>query len=448
MINVFLLVLVLIPFAKKRKRHLLNFIVSKLAWSTIYLGFHGKKAIRNPERLDFSNPSIVIANHSSFLDILLMIMLNPKVIIMVKKWVYNSPVFGPFIRYSGYIFVEEGTDYNLELIQKRVDDGYSIVVFPEGTRSEDGTINRFHKGAFYLAQELQLDIQPIIIFGAHYVNPKNDFIIKSGSLILIVMERIKSSDSIFKQRFGLVTKEMTKLMREELVRVGNREQTPSYLKKRVFYNYLYKNPVLEWYVKIKWRLEGTNFAYYDSLIGDRNKVYDVGCGLGYLGYYLHYRNPKRKIVGIDYDDDKIRIAQNGYDKSDQLMFHRGDIRKLEIENADAVLYNDVLHYMPLEQQLTVLEKTVSKLNDNGMILIRDGITDLQERHSITKTTEKLSIKIFKFNKTTHELSFFSSKDIFNFAEKQNLDCQMVEQSKRTSNVLFILRKLRNGERTD
>jgi 1-acyl-sn-glycerol-3-phosphate acyltransferase len=411
----------------------------------IYLGIHIKKVIRNPERLDFSKPSIIIANHSSFLDILLMIMLNPKVIIMVKKWVYNSPVFGPFIRYSGYIFIEEGTEYNLDLIQQRVDDGYSIVVFPEGTRSYDGEIKRFHKGAFYLAKELNLDIQPIIIFGAHYVNPKNDFIIKSGSLILVVMDRIKCSDSLFEQRFGLMTKEMAKMMREELITISKREQTPDYLKKRVFYNYLYKSPILEWYVKIKWRMEGANFAFYDSLIGSRAKVYDIGCGLGYLGYYLHYRDAQRKIIGIDYDDEKIAVAQNGYDKTDQLLFRHGDIRNLEIENADVVLYNDVLHYMSLEQQLQVLEKTVSKLNDDGMILIRDGITDLADRHSITKSTEKYSTKIIKFNKTTDELSFFSSKDIFNFAKAQNLEFEMVEQSKRTSNVLFILRKLRDGE---
>lgn len=445
LINMFLPVLIIAPFSKKRKRHVLNYIVSKLTWSMIYLGIHIKKVIRNPERLDFSKPSIIIANHSSFLDILLMIMLHPKVIIMVKKWVYNSPVFGPFIRYSGYIFIEEGTEYNLDLIQQRVDDGYSIVVFPEGTRSNDGEIKRFHKGAFYLAKELNLDIQPIIIFGAHYVNPKNDFIIKSGSLILDVMERIKCSDSLFEQRFGLMTKEMAKMMREELIIISKREQTPDYLKKRVFYNYLYKSPILEWYVKIKWRMEGANFAFYDSLIGSRAKVYDIGCGLGYLGYYLHYRDAQRKIIGIDYDDEKIAVAQNGYDKSEQLLFRYGDIRNLEIENADVVLYNDVLHYMSLEQQLQVLEKTVSNLNDDGLILIRDGITDLADRHSITKSTEKYSTKIIKFNKTTDELSFFSSKDIFNFAKAQNLKFEMVEQSKRTSNVLFILRKLRDGE---
>ena len=80
--------------------------------------------------------------------------------------------------------------------------------------------------------------------------------------------------------------------------------------------------------------------------------------MGYLGYYLHYRDTQRKIIGIDYDDHKIKIAQNGYDKTDQLLFLHGDIRNLEIENADVVLFNDVLHYMSSAQQLQVLEKTL------------------------------------------------------------------------------------------
>ena len=95
-LNILLLPLIALPIKKSKKRKLLNFAVSKLAGSTINLGFHVKKRIINPERLDFSKPSIIVANHSSFLDILLMIMMNPKVIIMVKKWVYYSPVFGFF----------------------------------------------------------------------------------------------------------------------------------------------------------------------------------------------------------------------------------------------------------------------------------------------------------------------------------------------------------------
>lgn len=443
LINLFLLLLIPFPAPKKSKRKLLNFIVSKLAKSTIYLGFHVKKKVIDSDKLNFDKPSVIVANHSSFLDILLMIMLNPKVIIMVKKWVYNSPVFGLFIRYSGYLFIAEGTEYNLDIIKSRIDDGYSIMIFPEGTRSNDGQIKRLHKGAFYLAQELKIDIQPIVIVGANYVNTKNDFIIKSGSLILMVLDRITPSDESYQKRFGLFAKDVSNLMRLSYKNVRDKHANATYLKNRVGYNYLYKSPITEWYVKIKWQFEAKNFEFYDDLIQGRTRIYDVGCGLGYLGYYLHYRNENRVITGIDYDADKIAVAQNGYDKTNHLNFESRDLREVSFDAPDVVFFNDVLHYISIEEQFEVLNKVANSLSENGLLFIRDGITDLSDRHAVTQRTEKYSTQIVNFNKTSGDLSFFSSKDIFKFAKEHNFDCEMIEQSEKTSNVLFVLRKSAN-----
>jgi len=439
-LNILLGLLLPIPIESSRKRSIMNYCLSKLSKSTLYLGFHVRKEIRNAERLDFSNPSIITPNHSSFLDILLMISLHPKIIIMVKKWVYYSPFFGVFIRYCGYLYIAEGADYNLKQIKRRINEGYSIVIFPEGTRSLDGEIKRFHKGAFYLAKEMNLDIQPILIVGANYVNPKNDIIIKSGHLVLNVLDRIKNTDEIYQKPYSELSKTVVAIMRKEIVEARKIENTTNFLRKRIIYNYIYKGPILEWYVRIKMRFETKNFEFYDTQIGNRKNIVDIGCGLGYLGYFLHYRDETREILGIDYDEEKIAIAQNGFDKKSQLNFKTGDVRNIEIENTDVVFFNDVLHYLTAEEQLDVLDKTVEKLNDNGLIFIRDGITDYADRHVFTEKTEKYSTSIAKFNKTTNQLSFFSSEDIFKFAEKNHLKCQMIEQSKKTSNVLFILQK--------
>ena len=249
-LNIMLGLLLPIPIESSRKRSIMNYCLSKLAKSTLYLGIHVKKEIRNKEKLDFSKPSIIVPNHSSFLDILMMISLNPKIIIMVKKWVYYSPFFGVFIRYCGYLYIAEGADYNLKQIERRVFEGYSIVIFPEGTRSLDGEIRRFHKGAFYLAKEMQLDIQPILIVGANYVNPKNDLIIKSGYLVLKALDRIKTTDELYQKRFGELTKEVVSIMRKELIVSRQEENTASFLRKRIINNFIYKGPVLEWYLSL------------------------------------------------------------------------------------------------------------------------------------------------------------------------------------------------------
>lgn len=442
LLNLFL-ILVLMPFPapKVKKRALLNYLVSKLAKSTLYAGFHVKKRIIHPELLDFSKPSILVANHTSFLDILLVIMLHPKAIIIVKSWVYNSPVFGLFIRYAGYPFSQDGAEMNLEIIQKRIEDGYSIVVFPEGTRSKDGEIKRFHKGAFFLAKELNLAIQPLLLIGAHEVNPKNDILISKGHLNVLVMDRVTSPPE---ESFSQYTKRVQAMMREAYD-LGRKEfAKTSFWQTELIKNYVLKGPVLEWYVRIKWMLERKNFEFYDELIGDRTSIMDIGCGYGYLSYYLHYRNPKRTIKALDYDQEKILVAANGRKKSEGLSFEAADIRAVDFEPMDVVFLNDVLHYLPKTDQDIVLEQIAASMNDNGILFIRDGLKELEERFKKTKFTEFLSTKLFKFNKTTNELSFLSRSDMEVFALKHGFSLEIIEHSKMTSNVLLILRKETNG----
>jgi len=254
------------------------------------------------------------------------------------------------------------------------------------------------------------------------------------------MERISFSDELYQQRLGLMAKEVQSRMRIAMREAKQDIEDVHYLTNRVQYNYLYKGPQLEWYVRIKWHLEKLNFAFYDKIIGGRKQIIDFGCGLGYLGYFLHYRNEDRLITGVDYDAEKIAIAQNGYDKGDQLQFEVGDIRNYPIHGADVVFFNDVLHYLDHEAQFKVLNRAVDGLNDGGIIIVRDGITDRPDRHERTEKSEHYSTKVFGFNKISGDLSFFSSNDIHKFAKARNLTCEMIEQSTKTSNVLFLLRK--------
>ena len=432
--------LVLLPISRKAKAFILNTIISAFAKSVIYLGIHVRKNIFQIERLDLKNPSIIITNHSSDLDILLILMLNPRIIILVKEWVYKSPLFGLFIRYAGYIYTNEGTEQNIETIKKRIKDGYSILIFPEGTRSLDGEITRFHKGAFYLAEQLNLDITPILIHGASYVLPKGDYIVKKGSLNLKVLPRIKANDASWGTLYQERAKSIASYFKSEYALFKNEQETTSFLKSRIFSNYIFKGPVLEWYFKVKWKFESKNYENYNKIIENRNRILDVGCGYGYLSLYLHYKNEKREIIGIDYDEEKIEIAQNTFDKNNNLKFIFGDVKTTDIDNQDVIFINDVLHYLPKEGQIDFLEKCNLSLNEKGILVIRDGITDFPKRHDRTKLTELFSTQLLKFNKKSNDFHFFSSDFIRSFAIEKKLSFEMKEQSNKTSNVLFILRK--------
>ena len=425
-----------LPIKKIKKRAFLNFLISKLTKSLIYFSFHVKKRIFIAN-IDFNKPKIIVANHSSFLDILLVLMIHPKTVIMVKSWVYNSPVFGLFIRYAGFPYAQEGASMNLIEIQKRIDEGYSIVIFAEGTRSIDGEMNRFHKGAFFLAQELKLDIQPLLLIGVHEVNPKNDILINRGQLIIKALDSIPYSE---KANYLETTKKVKLLMIEGMNHWKKELADIDFWEPKIIKNYLLKGPILEWYVRIKWMLEKKNFAYYDHLINDRKIIYDFGCGYGYLSYYLHYRDKKRQITGVDYDKDKIDVANRCVKQSDEIRFLSNDIIVQIIEKCDVVFLNDVLHYLPLNDQQNILNEIASKLNKNGILFIRDGLKDNRKSHKMTKFTELLSTKIFGFNKSNNPLEFISEVQINDFAKEKDMSIEIIKHSKTTSNVLIILRK--------
>ncbi len=365
-------------------------------------------------------------------------MLNPKTIIMVKKWVYNSPIFAPFIRYGGYLFAEEGADGSLDEIKDRLDQGYSIVIFPEGTRSADGEIKRFHKGAFYISKELNIPIQPLLILGNHEVNPKNDLIINQGQILVKPLDRLYPQAE---ESYSDFSKRTVKVMRSEMAAFRKEYANTSFYTRKVIENYLLKGPVLEWYVRVKWGMERKNFDFYNRLIESRKRIVDVGCGYGYLSVFLNYFDPSREIIGMDYDEDKVAVADHCIKKSDRLSFQTADIREWDLPESDVYFFNDVIHYLRPEEQLDLLKKVNTKLGANGIIVIRDGIIEFQDRLKNTKLTEILSTKWFKFNKTTNDLSFLSAKQIERFANENGFGFELIEHSSKTSNVLMILKRL-------
>tara|TARA_B110000037_G_scaffold222923_1_gene300518 strand:- start:769 stop:4512 length:3744 start_codon:yes stop_codon:yes gene_type:complete len=430
--------ILLIPIGMKKKRKVMGLVLHYFGTSLLYVMFNVTKRFQNKHNLDLSKPSILIANHSSVLDIIITLTISNKVVLVTNKWVYNSPFFGYLVRTAGFV-LNTDIEKNIESIKEKIADGYSIMIFPEGTRSYFGEIGRFKKGAFYLAELLEADITPILIHGAHYTMAKSDFQLKDSYLNVNYLARIKFEDTSYGIGYRERAKRITKHFKEQQQLYAKEMGNTNFFKEPVMYNYLYKGPVLEWYLKVKWNLEEKNYAYYDSLIEDRKNILDLGCGYGFLDYYLLFRNKERNILGMDYDEDKIKVAQHNFDKTENLNFIQGDLRKLKIKSKqDVILVMDVLHYFNAEDQRKVLVECIQNLNTDGIIFIRDGIKDLAERHANTKVTEFISSNI-GFNKVSEDFCFFEKKFIEELATEFNLTVEMQEHSEKTSNVLFVLR---------
>lgn len=125
-------------------------------------------------KVNFSKPSVVICNHQSHLDLACQLSLTPNIVFLTNQWVWNNPLYGLMIRHAEFYPVAEGIDELMPKLQSLVKRGYSIAIYPEGTRSKDCKIGRFHKGAFYVAEQLGLEIIPMYLYGPGRILPKKN----------------------------------------------------------------------------------------------------------------------------------------------------------------------------------------------------------------------------------------------------------------------------------
>jgi 1-acyl-sn-glycerol-3-phosphate acyltransferase len=423
---------------RERGKYLYHLLVSKACWFLMYVMGNVKKKIINPQKENLKKPAIIICNHQSSLDIVPLIMLYPKILMLTNNKKWNAPIFGPVIRMADY-FPSEQIEQKMDKIADRMKHGYSLIIFPEGTRSENGDIGRFHKGAFYLAEKLDADILPIMIHGTSYTLTKKDALLKNGQVTLKFLPRIKPGDLQFGNGYAERAKQIGRYFRTEFASLKAEIEQPKYFREKLIYNYIYKGPVLEWYMRIKTRME-KNYKTFCELVPQQGKILDIGCGYGFMAYMLSFTSAQRKITGLDYDEDKIDTANNCFSKTNNINFVHGDVMGFEFEQYDAIIVADMLHYLPPAEQKQVIEKCISNLNAGGTLIIRDGDTDKVAQHKKTKLTEFFSTKLLSFNKTKETgLSFLSGSMIRKLAAEKNMDCSEMPDSKHTSNTIFIIK---------
>lgn len=145
------------------------------------------------EGVDFNKPSVIICNHQSHIDLACQLIFTPNMIFLTNQWVWNNPLYGLLIRNAEFYPVAEGIDALMPKLQSLVERGYSIAVFPEGTRSKDCSIGRFHQGAFYIAEQLGLNIVPMYLYGPGKILPKKTYHLRKGPIYIEVDEPITNA---------------------------------------------------------------------------------------------------------------------------------------------------------------------------------------------------------------------------------------------------------------
>jgi 1-acyl-sn-glycerol-3-phosphate acyltransferase len=121
--------------------------------------------------LSLTRGTVVVCNHLSFLDPLLMVALVPRLITIVRTDFLRVPIFGWLLRGAGFLAPElfsTGQPW-IDRVARHLRQGGNLLIFPEGTRSRDGQLGPFKKGAFYLAKHLSAPMVVLRISGTNHV---------------------------------------------------------------------------------------------------------------------------------------------------------------------------------------------------------------------------------------------------------------------------------------
>ncbi len=182
-------------------------------WAKALLKVGGVKLKIEGERISTPEEGVIIvSNHCGAVDILVLAASVPfKFGWVAKKELFKIPFLGWHMRRCGYVAVDrrsrEGGMRALEEAALKVKEGNSLLFFPEGTRSKDGTLKRFKKGAFELSLKTGRPVLPVALKGTAAVLPKGGFTLNKGAVTVQFGKLLYPADFEDRESFAVRARE-------------------------------------------------------------------------------------------------------------------------------------------------------------------------------------------------------------------------------------------------
>jgi 1-acyl-sn-glycerol-3-phosphate acyltransferase len=177
------LVVFLATIAFDRRRVALHLYSCFWASCYVYLNPLWRCRVEGRERLPWRGPAVIVANHASMVDILVLYGLYRPF-----KWVSKASIFKvPFVGWNmvinGYVSLERGDRDSIKAMMGRcrelLGQGSPVLLFPEGTRTPNGRMQEFRAGAFRLAREAGCPVVPVAVTGTFDTLPKHGLVLRN-----------------------------------------------------------------------------------------------------------------------------------------------------------------------------------------------------------------------------------------------------------------------------
>jgi 1-acyl-sn-glycerol-3-phosphate acyltransferase len=185
-----------IPFDRSGK----HFRLSPWYWSKFIFWIFGMKvSVIGYEELDPKSSYVFVSNHASMFDIpTVFVALKGKVNFVFKKELTYVPIWGWALRYGQFIMIDRSNPRkamaSIERAAQSTRNGSSVILFPEGTRTLDGKLQPFKRGAFSLAIKAGIPVVPVTINGTFAIMPKGSLDIQPANISVVLGKPISATD--------------------------------------------------------------------------------------------------------------------------------------------------------------------------------------------------------------------------------------------------------------
>jgi 1-acyl-sn-glycerol-3-phosphate acyltransferase len=191
--------LVTAPFDRRRTWvHLFGCV-----WGMIYVWVNPiwRVKVEGREKLPWNGPAVITSNHLSILDILVLYGLFAPFKWVAKGELFRLPFVGWNMRLSDYVPIWRGDRESVRLMMARcrahLDRGVPVLIFPEGTRSQNGELLPFKEGAFRLACDANCPVFPVAILGTADALPKHGILFRN-----VMRATVRVLDPLHPAQFG------------------------------------------------------------------------------------------------------------------------------------------------------------------------------------------------------------------------------------------------------
>ena len=195
---------------------------------------------------------------------------------------------------------------------------------------------------------------------------------------------------------------------------------------------LYKPNSLYWYNRLKLFL--IPYIKVEKLVPKKGFIIDLGCSHGLFTNLLGFSSEKREVLGLEINQDRIKYANIGIKNT---KFITGDITKVDIPQADCIIFTHVLHHLTTyEAQEKLLRACYDKLKFGGSLIISEVDTFPRWKYLISLFADKT---LYPFEK----INYRSVKDLLSLLKKINFSVEIVPLHEGTifSHITFVGKKI-------